>query len=69
MPDDPPRRKVDLTKLPAIWRYGIALATVAVVVTIVFAVGPSHTPAGWAVPVLVWLVVLVLLGLMSRRRR
>jgi MYXO-CTERM domain-containing protein len=69
MPDDPPRRKVDLTKLPARWQYGIALATVAVVVTVVFAVGPSHTTEGWAVPALVWLAVLVLLGLMSRRRR
>jgi hypothetical protein len=43
----PPRRRVDLTGLPAPARYALALAVVAVVVALAVTV-PGHYPAGKA---------------------
>jgi hypothetical protein len=46
----PPRRRVDFMRLPAIARYALALAILAVVVGLVLLVPGDHAgeePAGW----------------------
>jgi hypothetical protein len=46
----PPRRRVDLTRLPAPARYGLALVILAAVVTLALTVPgrhPANEPAGW----------------------
>ncbi len=40
----PPRRRIDLTSLPLLVQYAIALAVVAVVVALVFALGARPRP-------------------------
>lgn len=66
--DGPPRKQIDLSKLPAIWRYSIALATAAIVMTIAYIVGRRNPPGGLTIPVLAWLGVAALLTLGRARR-
>lgn len=66
--DGPPRKQIDLSKLPATWRYSIALATAAIVMTIAYIVGPRKPPGGLAIPVLAWLGVLAMLTFVRPRR-
>jgi uncharacterized membrane protein YozB (DUF420 family) len=61
---DKPRKRFDLSDLPAAVRYPLALAVVAIVVVLVLAVTPSGAPvAGWyRVLVTVGAVVVLVLG-------
>jgi peptidoglycan/LPS O-acetylase OafA/YrhL len=77
----PPRRRVDLTRLPAPARYALALVILAVVVTLALTVPghhPATEPAGWyTIAIRVGAVLLLLyagvhLGrrlLLARRQR
>ena len=58
------RKRVDLSRLPPVFRYGLALAVVAVVVLIVIMVAPPDAaPAGWyTVVVTVGALVVLVLG-------
>jgi len=72
------RRRVDLRRLPALARYAVALAVLAVVVAIVLLVRPdTGRPAGWytavvqvgAVALLVYLAGRLLWWIRGRVRR
>lgn len=70
-----PERRVDLHKLPVALQYVIALATVAVVVALVFAFGDRDPGPSWLTdtlpPILgaVGLVIVAVYVIMRARRR
>ena len=60
----PPRRRVDLTRLPAPARYALALVILAVVVALALTAPASHSasgPAGWYTIIVRFGAVLLLL--------
>jgi chromate transport protein ChrA len=66
----PPRRRVDLTRLPVWLQYAIAIAVVAIVVAAVWALGTRQAPGPGpiAVGAAAFVIALLLWSVFGRRR-
>jgi len=70
-PDMPPRKRVDLKRLPRWLQYAIALAVTAVVVALAWQTGKDRPVPGWIqdylVPALGWIgLILLATGVLAR---